>query len=192
MSDPAQDIQAVSQRLNQGTHSQEDVQLMLKVFADRGGVAAGRDIKDSIIYAGVNIILTPEAMAVLRSAYRPPELPRAGMLPGRGYLPPGSRLPFPPNAVFTGREEMLHELAGQLLYSGAKGVSVTQEAAVAMGMGGIGKTQLAVEFCYQYGRFFYGVHWIQMPIGQEGSNVSQSIDAEIAACGGGDVHSKLA
>ncbi len=156
---------------------------MLKVFADRGGVAVDRDIKDRIIYAALTSFLTPEAIAVLRSAYRPPELPRAGTLPWRGYLPPGSRLPFPSNAVFTGREEKLHELASKLLYSGTKGVSVTQEAAVAMGMGGTGKTQLAVEFCYQYGRFFYGVHWIQLPIGQVGGIVSQSIDAEIAACG---------
>jgi tetratricopeptide (TPR) repeat protein len=27
-------------------------------------------------------------------------------------------------------------------------------------MGGIGKTQLAVEFAYRYGRFFHGVHWL--------------------------------
>jgi hypothetical protein len=40
--------------------------------------------------------------------------------------------------------------------------------------GGIGKNQLVVEFCHQYRRFFYGVHWIQMPISQIGSNVSQS------------------
>ena len=50
-------------------------------------------------------------------------------------------------------------------------------------MGGIGKTQLVVEFCHQYGRFFNGVHWIQMPTGQEVSNAKQNIDAEIAACG---------
>ena len=33
--------------------------------------------------------------------------------------------------------------------------------AAATGIGGIGKSQLAVEFCHRYGRFFQGVHWIQ-------------------------------
>jgi len=43
-------------------------------------------------------------------------------------------------------------------------------------MGGIGKTQLAVEFAYLYGRFFHGVHWL---------NAAQPdlIGAEVAACG---------
>jgi hypothetical protein len=43
-------------------------------------------------------------------------------------------------------------------------------------MGGVGKTQLAVEFAYRYGRFFHGVHWV---------NCAQpaAIGAEVAACG---------
>ncbi len=42
------------------------------------------------------------------------------------------------------------------------------------GTGGVGKTQLAVEFCYRYGRFFHGVHWL---------HADQDMLAEIAACG---------
>ena len=30
------------------------------------------------------------------------------------------------------------------------------------GMGGIGKTQLAVEFAYRYGHKFKGVHWLDL------------------------------
>ena len=52
-------------------------------------------------------------------------------------------------------------------------VSVYQ-AAAATGMGGLGKTQLAVEYCYRYGRFFQGVHWVQ---------ADQDMEAGIAACG---------
>ncbi len=42
------------------------------------------------------------------------------------------------------------------------------------GIGGVGKSQLAVEFCYRYGRFFQGVHWIQANL---------NISAEVAECG---------
>jgi len=45
---------------------------------------------------------------------------------------------------------------------------------VVTGIGGVGKTQLAVEFCYRYGRFFQGVHWIQ---------ANQEVAAGIAECG---------
>lgn len=41
-------------------------------------------------------------------------------------------------------------------------------------MGGLGKTQLAVELTYRYGRCLHGVHWIA---------ADQNIAAEIAACG---------
>ncbi|MCK6539973.1 MAG: tetratricopeptide repeat protein, partial [Anaerolineales bacterium] len=44
------------------------------------------------------------------------------------------------------------------------------------GMGGIGKTQLAVEFAYRYGRYFRGVHWLNL------ADPSQ-LEAEIARCG---------
>jgi tetratricopeptide (TPR) repeat protein len=44
------------------------------------------------------------------------------------------------------------------------------------GMGGVGKTQLAVEFAYRFGRYFRGVHWLNL------ADPSQ-LDAEIARCG---------
>ncbi len=43
-------------------------------------------------------------------------------------------------------------------------------------MGGIGKTQLAVEFAYRYGRYFHGVHWLD-------ARDPGLLPAEIAACG---------
>jgi tetratricopeptide (TPR) repeat protein len=45
-------------------------------------------------------------------------------------------------------------------------------------MGGVGKTQLAVEFAHRYGRFFHGVHWIN-------AAEPETIEAEVAACGRG-------
>ncbi len=95
-----------------------------------------------------------------------------GELPERGPLPPGYRVPFLPNAVFTGRQEDLTDLADILLHSGK---DCTADAGVVVtGIGGVGKSQLAVEFCYRYGRFFQGVHWIQANL---------NISAEVAECG---------
>ncbi len=86
---------------------------------------------------------------------------------------PGWRLPFTRNALFTGRVEPLLALARTLLHGGAGATLVTQAV---HGMGGVGKTQLAVEFAYRYGRYFRGVHWL---------NAAQpaELDAEVAECG---------
>ncbi|MDX9832926.1 MAG: hypothetical protein RBU35_21835, partial [Anaerolineae bacterium] len=111
-----------------------------------------------------------EAMA--RGAPREP-LPEPGTLPGPGPLPPGSRLPFGRNALFTGREADLEALARATLGEDAGSTLVSQAV---QGMGGVGKTQLAVEFAYRYGRWFDGVHWAN-------AREPAGIAAEIAACG---------
>jgi tetratricopeptide (TPR) repeat protein len=100
-------------------------------------------------------------------------LPDLDTLPDPGPLPLGSRVPFTRNALFTGREEALKALARALLYDEASSTLITQAV---QGIGGIGKTQLAVEFTYRYGRYFQGVHWV---------NAAQpdTIGAEIVACG---------
>ena len=66
-------------------------------------------------------------------------------------LPPGSYIPFPRNATFVGREADLEKLVQDL----TPGPSPT-------GRGGVGKTQLAVEFAYRYGHTFKGVHWLDL------------------------------
>jgi tetratricopeptide (TPR) repeat protein len=106
--------------------------------------------------------------------YEPPPLPDPdGDLPESADLPPGSHLVFPRNDVFTGRAVQLHDLADALLYSAAgTGVEISQAGAL-NGVGGAGKTQLAVEFCYRYGRYFRGVHWLQ---------AGDDLLAEVAAC----------
>ena len=44
------------------------------------------------------------------------------------------------------------------------------------GMGGLGKTQLAVEFAYEYGHRFQGVHWLDL-------REAGTLETQIALCG---------
>jgi len=100
-----------------------------------------------------------------------PPLPRympSDELPPPGDLPLGSSLPFPPNPLFTGREAQLRALAETLTPDpspkgrggrGGRETSVVINQAVA-GMGGVGKTQLAMEFAYRSGR--HAPAWVQI------------------------------
>ena len=103
---------------------------------------------------------------------RPP-LPDPATLPDPGPLPPGSRLPFLRNPDFTGRREPLLALAGALLHAPSGPALITQALT---GMGGTGKTQLAVEFSYRFGRYFHGVHWLD-------ARDPAALESEVAACG---------
>ncbi|MGB7876029.1 MAG: hypothetical protein WBL25_16730 [Anaerolineales bacterium] len=90
-----------------------------------------------------------------------------------GALPPGSYIPFPRNALFTGREEDLKKLSALCDLSGSNNFVISQAIT---GMGGIGKTQLAVEFAYRYGHRFKGVHWLDL-------RDPDALDASISLCG---------
>lgn len=91
----------------------------------------------------------------------------------RGDLPLGSYLPIQPNQLFTGREAELKQLADTLLTQDG-GAIINQQALV--GMGGIGKTQLAVQFAWQEGYRFAGVHWVS-------AYKAEEINSSIALCG---------
>ncbi|WP_082374332.1 tetratricopeptide repeat protein, partial [Ardenticatena maritima] len=72
--------------------------------------------------------------------------------------------PLGRNAAFIGREAALADLARALLppdgeTAAAPAVLVTQAIT---GLGGVGKTQIAVEFAYRYGYRFRGVHWLDL------------------------------
>lgn len=72
--------------------------------------------------------------------------------------PPRFRVPFNPNPVFTGRSTDLVELYLNVIGTLNK-VGITHVGVV--GMGGIGKTQLAVEFVWRFAFAFDAVFWIQ-------------------------------
>ncbi|HET8844368.1 MAG TPA: tetratricopeptide repeat protein [Ktedonobacteraceae bacterium] len=74
---------------------------------------------------------------------------------GHRLLPTLHNLPAVRNPYFTGRAEILAELHGQIV-SGCR-VALTQAIS---GLGGIGKTQLALEYVYRYQKAHTHLFWI--------------------------------
>ncbi len=91
--------------------------------------------------------------------------------PGPHGTPAGASLPYVPflrNPGFVGREDDLARLHTLLQEGNAVGV----RPAALTGMGGIGKTQLAVEYAYRYAAAYPGgVYWV---------NAAQPLQAEFA------------
>jgi hypothetical protein len=147
-----------------------------RVYIDTGGgayIGGNVDTGGGDYIGRDKIVLTAEALErLMPQAYLPPGLPPAGELPAPGSRPPGGRLPFSRNLAFTGRQQELIDLAQALFYPPPADRHAA--AVVVCGLGGLGKTQLAVELCYRYGRYLHGVHWIA---------ADQDLAAEIAACG---------
>jgi tetratricopeptide (TPR) repeat protein/transcriptional regulator with XRE-family HTH domain len=97
-------------------------------------------------------------------------------LPDRAPLPPGTRMPLAPNPLFVGRGDELLQAAKALRVADAT-VALGQVVA-STGLGGLGKTQLAVELVHRYGRFFAGgVYWLSFASTDE-------VPLQVAACAG--------
>jgi tetratricopeptide (TPR) repeat protein/transcriptional regulator with XRE-family HTH domain len=95
-------------------------------------------------------------------------------LASRGALPSGSRMPIAPNPLFVGRSDELLQIAAALK-RGDTTVALGQVVA-STGLGGLGKTQLAVDVVHRYGRFFAGgVFWLSFANADE-------IPLQIAGC----------
>jgi tetratricopeptide (TPR) repeat protein len=96
-------------------------------------------------------------------------------LPAYAVLPAGSHMPLAPNPLFVGRGDELLQIARAL--RGGDVVALGQVVA-SSGMGGLGKTQLAVEFVHRYGRYFAGgVFWLSFASERE-------IPLQVATCAG--------
>ena len=114
--------------------------------------------------------------AVPIATLEPTELPPLHLsgLPKPGSLPLNAIVPYRRNDNFIGRAEDLQAIAAHLLAASRSSPPVV----AITGMGGLGKTQLAVEFCYRYGRYFPGgVFWFSFA---DESNIAQ----EVANIGG--------
>jgi tetratricopeptide (TPR) repeat protein len=107
------------------------------------------------------------------------QLTQHGPLPPLAPLPPGSRIPYTPNPLFVGRAGEICILAEILQARSPNAISPVPLAAV-VGAGGMGKTQMAVEFVHRFGRCFGGgIFWLSF------AN-SAAIPAAVAACGGAE------
>jgi WD40 repeat protein len=74
-------------------------------------------------------------------------------------LPPHSFIPFRPNPNFVGRQRDLLELYLSVI-GGLNVIGINQTVSL-FGLGGIGKTQLAVEFAYRFAfAFSEGIWWL--------------------------------
>jgi tetratricopeptide (TPR) repeat protein len=74
-------------------------------------------------------------------------------------------IPFPRNPLFTGREDLLEQLYQKLLTEGTSAATTTTVAALTQpqaltGLGGIGKTQLAIEYVYRHQDDYPHIFWI--------------------------------
>ncbi|MCO5206948.1 MAG: tetratricopeptide repeat protein [Anaerolineae bacterium] len=95
-------------------------------------------------------------------------------LPEPAPLPVHSIVPHRRNSDFVGRSDDLLAIARHMLPAG----QTTRVPAVAItGIGGMGKTQLAVEFAFRFGRYFVGVYWISFAR-------PENVADEIVAAGG--------
>ena len=74
----------------------------------------------------------------------------------RAALPPIWNVPYPRNSFFIGRDEILTRLHTQL--QAGQATALSQPQAI-IGLGGIGKTQIAVEYAYRFHQDYQVVLW---------------------------------
>src|SRR5450755_2601649 len=80
-------------------------------------------------------------------------------------LPPIWNIPYPRNTFFLGRDELLERLHVQL--QAGQTTALSQSPQAISGLGGIGKTQLAIEYAYRYAHDYEAVLWTRAETREE-------------------------
>jgi tetratricopeptide (TPR) repeat protein len=75
----------------------------------------------------------------------------------RADLPAFWNIPYPRNPFFVGREEMLSFVHAH--FQTGQPMALSQHPQAISGLGGIGKTQTAVEYAYRFGKEYQAVFW---------------------------------
>lgn len=133
--------------------------------------AAGSPAPDmrAVLELAERLLATPEPAGTLAAMPVEPGAP----LPEIAPLPRRHRMPFSRNPLFRGRAADLRRLAALL----AERPAAAGQAVAIVGLGGLGKTSLAVEFVHRYGQFFAGgVFWLSCAD-------TRQLPAEAATCG---------
>ena len=76
-------------------------------------------------------------------------------------LPKIWSIPFSRNWCFTGREELLTRISTHLRTGHGKATALVQSPQAINGLGGIGKTQIAVEYAYRHASKYQNVFWVR-------------------------------
>lgn len=101
---------------------------------------------------------TVEELGLLQesTAKKPDELSDRGSEQCEQAIPLLWSVPYHRNPFFTGRDSMLERLYSEL--RSEKAVALTQTQAIS-GLGGIGKTQVAIEYAYRYRSHYKAIFW---------------------------------
>ncbi len=100
------------------------------------------------------------AIPALQAHYGPPPPPPLEQSSLTNEVAPSSawHVPYRRNPFFVGREDMLNQMHDNLMRNDSTYEVLPQ---VLTGLGGIGKTQLAVEYAYRYREEYYWVFWLR-------------------------------